>query len=93
MSDRGMSMAESRSLVEVAGDIADHIKLTDHLGIMRRYSEEWIREKNAFYRESGIHTTTGGIPFEAARFKEKFPGSWRKSPSWGSPAWKSAATW
>lgn len=68
-----MSMAESRSLVEVAGDIADHIKLTDHLGIMRRYSEEWIREKNAFYRESGIHTTTGGIPFEVALVQGKVP--------------------
>ena len=73
MSDRGMSMAESRSLVEVAGDIADHIKLTDHLGIMRRYPEEWIKGKNALYREAGIETTTGGIPFEVSLVQGKVP--------------------
>lgn len=78
VSDMGLSLAETRSLIETAGDIVDHVKITDHVGILWRYPEEWVQQKTAFYRQHGIETLVGGIPFEVALLQGKVPQYMRR---------------
>lgn len=73
VSDKARSLAEAAGIVEVAGDIIDHIKLPDHVGLMWRYPPELIRNKNELYRRAGIDTLPGGIPFQVAAVQGKVP--------------------
>ena len=66
ISDPGLSIADMRSLVEVAGPFIDHVKFTDHVGNLWRNREAWMKEKTAYYKNAGIDTLLGGIPFEVA---------------------------
>jgi phosphosulfolactate synthase len=66
ISDPGLSIADMRSLVEVAGPFIDHVKFTDHVGNLWRNREAWMKEKTAYYKNAGIDTLLGGIPFEIA---------------------------
>jgi phosphosulfolactate synthase len=72
-SDRGLSHADAKSVVETMGDILDHIKCPDHVGNMWRWPADWIKQKNAYYDSVGIHTLPGGIPFEVAAMQGKVP--------------------
>lgn len=72
-SDKSKSLAEAASLVETAGDIIDHMKIPDHVGVMWRTSAAQIRKKNALYARAGIATLPGGIPFEVAAVQGKVP--------------------
>ena len=72
-SDKGLSKADTRSVIETSADIIDHIKCPNHVGNMWRWSPEWIREKNDYYMSVGIHTLPGGIPFEVAAVQGKVP--------------------
>ncbi len=66
MTDRGLSCRTVEDILEVAGDIVDRAKLNDHTGVLSRYSEEWFARKFQTYRQHGIRTMPGGIPFELA---------------------------
>lgn len=72
-SDKSKSLADAASLVETAGDIIDHMKLPDHVGLMWRAPADLIRKKNAIYARAGIYTLPGGIPFEVAAVQGKVP--------------------
>ena len=72
-SDKSKSLADAASLVETAGDIVDHMKIPDHVGVMWRASATQIRKKNALYEKAGIDTLPGGIPFEVAAVQGKVP--------------------
>lgn len=72
-SDKAKSLADAQSLVEAVGDIVDHMKIPDHVGVMWRNSAEQIRAKNALYAKAGIDTLPGGIPFEVAAVQGKVP--------------------
>jgi phosphosulfolactate synthase len=72
-SDKSKSLAEAASLIETAGDIVDHMKIPDHVGVMWRQPADHIRKKNALYAKAGIETLPGGIPFEVAAVEGKVP--------------------
>ncbi len=73
VSDKAKSLAQARDFVETVGDVVDHMKLPDHVGVMWRYSADLIRQKNALYARDGIHTLPGGIPFEVAVVQGQVP--------------------
>lgn len=73
VSDKAKSIADSQSFIETVGDVIDHVKMPDHVGIMWRYSPDWIRQKNAAYAAAGIDTLPGGIPYEVAAVQGKVP--------------------
>lgn len=71
--DRAKSLVDVQSSIDVNGDILDHIKISDHPGIMWRYPAEFLKKKNQIYAKAGIHTLPGGIPFEIAVIHDKVP--------------------
>jgi phosphosulfolactate synthase len=73
VSDKATSLAQAREFIETVGDIVDHMKIPDHVGIMWRYAPELIRRKNEIYARAGIDTLPGGIPFEVAVVQGKVP--------------------
>lgn len=73
VSDKARSIADAVSFVETVGDVVDHMKIPDHVGVMWRYSAALIRKKNALYAKAGIDTLPGGIPFEVAAVQGKVP--------------------
>ena len=72
-SDKAKSLADTVSLIETSGDIVDHMKIPDHVGVMWRYSAAFLKKKNALYAKAGIDTLPGGIPFEVAAVQGKVP--------------------
>ena len=73
VSDKAKSLQQARDYVETVGDVIDHIKLPDHVGLLWRYSVDYIRKKNAIYAAAGIKSLPGGIPFEVAAVQGKIP--------------------
>jgi phosphosulfolactate synthase len=71
VSDKSKSLAQAADIVETMGDIIDHIKMPDHVGLMWRNPPQWTREKNALYNRAGIDTLPGGIPFQVAAVQGK----------------------
>lgn len=84
--DWAQSLAEARTYIETVGDIIDHMKMPDHVGLMWRYSPEYIREKNMLYRSAGIDVLPGGIPFEVAAVQGKVPQFMRRVAELGFSA-------
>ena len=72
-SDKAKSLADVASLIETMGDIVDHMKIPDHVGVMWRYPAALTKKKNALYAKAGIDTLPGGIPFEVAAVQGKLP--------------------
>ncbi|MBI4193655.1 MAG: phosphosulfolactate synthase [Betaproteobacteria bacterium] len=72
-SDRARSLAQARDFIETAGDVIDHMKIPDHVGVMWRCSAAQLRKKNALYAKAGIDTLPGGIPFEVAAVQGRVP--------------------
>jgi len=73
VSDKAKSLTQARDFVETVGDVVDHMKLPDHVGVMWRYPAKLIRQKNELYAKADIHTLPGGIPFEVAVVQGKVP--------------------
>ena len=73
VSDKAKSLGQARDIIETVGDIIDHMKIPDHVGVMWRYPAELVRSKNALYAQAGIHTLPGGIPFEVAAVQGRIP--------------------
>lgn len=73
VSDKARSVAQAEGFVETVGDIVDHMKLPDHVGLMWRYPAKDIVAKNRVYAKAGIETLPGGIPFEVAAVQGKIP--------------------
>jgi phosphosulfolactate synthase len=73
VSDKAKSLAQAKDFIETVGDIVDHMKIPDHVGVMWRYSAAFLRNKNRTYARAGIHTLPGGIPFEVAAVQGKVP--------------------
>lgn len=71
VSDKARSLADAASFIETVGDVVDHMKIPDHVGVMWRYPAALIRKKNALYAKAGIDTLPGGIPFEVAAVQGK----------------------
>lgn len=69
--DRRLSHEHTRSLIEVAGDVLDFVKMPDHYGLILRFSEAWLREKIALYHDADILTTVGGSLYEVAAVQNK----------------------
>ena len=73
LSDKARSLSDVASFIETVGDIVDHMKVPDHVGVMWRYPAALIKKKNALYAKAGIDTLPGGIPFEVAAVQGKVP--------------------
>ena len=71
--DRWLSLADVKSAIEVSGDIIDHVKCADHVGILWRLPETYIKRKNALWNSAGISTLPGGIPFQVAAVHNEIP--------------------
>lgn len=69
--DRRLSHEGVRSLMEVGGDVLDHIKIVDHYGLIARFDEGWLKEKLAIYHSAGVATTLGGALYEVAVVQNK----------------------
>jgi phosphosulfolactate synthase len=83
VSAKAKSLVETQSIVEAVGDIIDHVKQSDHVGLMWRDSVDLISKRNAFYAAAGIHTLPGGIPFEVAAVHGKVPQFMRRMAELG----------
>lgn len=66
LSEVGIPLRATEDLLETAHSIIDCAKITDHLGLMERLSESWVRKKIALYDRFGIPVLPGGIPFQIA---------------------------
>ena len=66
-SDKAKSLADTGSLIETAGDIVDHMKIPDHVGVIWRYSAALLKKKNALYAKAGIEAMRHG-PHRAADY-------------------------
>lgn len=66
MTDRGLPLRVAEDMMEVANEIVDRVKHNDHCGVISRYSKEWFDKKFQIYRQYGIRSMPGGIPFEVA---------------------------
>ena len=66
VTDRAMSSTDIRGLIEVAGGVVDLAKFTDHAGIATRFRTDFFRQRNQIWREAGVRTFPGGLPFEMA---------------------------
>lgn len=71
VSDRTIPLGFQKDFLDMAGDVLDRAKLSDHAGLMGRFSAAYIRRKNALYRKYKIPTYTGGVPFEIAYLDRK----------------------
>jgi phosphosulfolactate synthase len=66
LSEVGISLRATEDLLETAHMIIDCAKITDHLGLIERLSEPWLRKKIALYERFGIPVLPGGVPFQIA---------------------------
>ena len=66
LSEVGISLRATEDLLETTHSIIDCAKITDHLGLIERLSEAWLRKKIALYDRFGIPVLPGGIPFQIA---------------------------
>jgi phosphosulfolactate synthase len=66
VSEVGIPLRATEDLLETAHPIIDCVKITDHLGLIERLSEAWLRKKIALYDGFGIPVLPGGIPFQMA---------------------------
>lgn len=64
VTDRAMSGHEIDGLIEVAGDLVDLAKFTDHTGVAVRFQPDYFRRRNQRWQSAGIRTFPGGLPFE-----------------------------
>lgn len=71
LSDRTIPLGAQKDFLDMAADVLDRAKLSDHTGLIGRFSADFIRKKNAIYKEYGIATYPGGIPFEIAYLEGK----------------------
>jgi phosphosulfolactate synthase len=70
-SDLSIPLREQEDLLQVMLDIIDRSKFTDHVGLIARLDPNLIIKKNQLYREKGVPTFPGGIPFEIAYLQNK----------------------
>jgi len=66
MFDRSIPVLHQLPLLEMIGDIVDRVKLVDHVGLMCRLPAEVLSRKLGIYRDFGVPTFPGGVPFEIA---------------------------
>jgi len=71
VSDRAVPLALQRAYLEDHSEIIDMAKFVDHGGLLARYSEAWLRNKIALYKQYGIDLFVGGVPFEIAVTQNK----------------------
>jgi phosphosulfolactate synthase len=83
VSDKAKSLAQTKDIIETVGDVIDHIKIPDHVGVMWRYSASFLRSKNALYGAAGIATLPGGIPFEVAAVQGRIPDFMQRTAELG----------
>lgn len=71
MTDRGLPYRVAEDTMEVIGEAVDVVKHNDHCGVISRYSSDWFAKKFELYRQHGIISMPGGIPFELAVLQGK----------------------
>lgn len=72
LTDYLIPLKDVESLLEVASEAIDYAKLV-HVGLYRDIPAGWLEKKLALYKEKGIKTLPGGVPFQFALFQNKVP--------------------
>lgn len=71
MTDLAMPLVQQASFLDTVADILDRVKYADHVSLVGRLPPDFFKSKNALYRQHGIATFTGGVPFEIAHLQNK----------------------
>lgn len=71
MCDRLIPASHQLPLLEMFGDLIDRVKLVDHVGLIYRLPADLISRKLAIYRDFGVPTFPGGVPFEIAYLQSR----------------------
>jgi phosphosulfolactate synthase len=71
MTDQSMPLALQPSFLESVTGILDRVKYADHVGLVGRLPAGFIQAKNDIYRQHGLRTFPGGVPFEIAHLQGK----------------------
>jgi phosphosulfolactate synthase len=86
MSDSALAPGYLRDFLRLTEHLIDHAKLTDHANMIAGYSAALIQEKIAIYRQHGIPTSLGGIPFEVAAAQGKAEAYFKRAAALGFAA-------
>lgn len=72
--DMFMPLHEQKALLETTSEAIDYAKLI-HIGLAfgKALPKGWLQEKLALYREHGIKTFPGGVPYQVALVQGKVP--------------------
>jgi len=71
ISDNSVPIVSLRGILEVAGDIIDYAKITDHAGLIYKYSSKLLKERIELYKSYDIKVLPGGSLFELAFVQHK----------------------
>lgn len=71
VTDRGLSLRQTEDLFETFGPIVDYLKLTDFVGLVTRYTADWLRRKTAICRQHQVGILPGGIAFQLAALQNQ----------------------
>lgn len=82
--DKGLGLAETRDLLELAGDYIDFLKLS--FGTSALYSRELLEEKIALLRSYDLYVYPGGTFLEVAIQQDRLAGFLRRAKELGFSA-------
>lgn len=83
MTDLAMPLVQQASFLDTVADILDRVKYADHVSLVGRLPPDFFKSKNALYRQHGIATFTGGVPFEIAYLQNKVSEYFEALPGLG----------
>lgn len=66
VSDKTIPFKTLEDHLEISSDIIDYAKFADHVGMVARFPESFVRRKLQLYKKYRISTFPGGVPFELA---------------------------
>lgn len=70
--DRFLPIKEVEIFLEVASEAMDYAKLI-HIGLYPSLPKGWLRKKLRLYKDNGVKTYPGGVPFQVAVVQNKVP--------------------
>jgi phosphosulfolactate synthase len=86
MTDRAIPLGYQRDFLRMASEIIDYAKFADHPNNIAGYPKDLIQEKISIYKEHGIPSFLGGIPFEVAAVQGKVAEYFRRTAQLGFKA-------
>jgi phosphosulfolactate synthase len=72
MADEFLGISQVEAVLEVFSEAIDYGKLV-HIGLFHPLPRGWLAKKLKTYKDKGVRTYPGGVPFEIAAVKGKIP--------------------